>query len=130
MTGSRWHGYNAAMTDRDTTLRFDPKYDAAGLVTAVVTDRAGALLMVAHMNAEAIAATQAASEATFWSRSRGRLWKKGETSGNVMRVVEMRVDCDQDALWLVVDPAGPACHTGATSCFYRRVEGDVLVPIA
>lgn len=118
------------MTDRDMTLRFDPKYDAAGLVTAVVTDRAGALLMVAHMNAEAIAATQASAEATFWSRSRGRLWKKGETSGNVMRVVEMRVDCDQDALWLVVDPAGPACHTGATSCFYRRVEGDVLVPAA
>ena len=115
------------MPSRDTTLRFDPNYDAAGLVTAIVTTRDGALLMVAHMNAEAIAATQASGEATFWSRSRGRLWKKGETSGNVMRVVEMRVDCDQDALWLIVDPAGPACHTGATSCFFRRVEGDVLV---
>ena len=116
-----------AMPARDTTLRFDPNYDAAGLVTAIVTTRDGALLMVAHMNAEAIAATQASGEATFWSRSRGRLWKKGETSGNVMRVVEMRVDCDQDALWLIVDPAGPACHTGATSCFFRRVEGDTLV---
>ena len=115
------------MPPRDTTLRFDPNYDAAGLVTAIVTTREGALLMVAHMNAEAIAATQASGEATFWSRSRGRLWKKGETSGNVMRVVEMRVDCDQDALWLIVDPAGPACHTGATSCFFRRVEGDTLV---
>ena len=115
------------MPSRDTTLRFDPNYDAAGLVTAIVTTRDGALLMVAHMNAEAIAATQASGEATFWSRSRGRLWKKGETSGNVMRVAEMRVDCDQDALWLIVDPAGPACHTGATSCFFRRVEGDALV---
>lgn len=118
------------MADRDTTLSFDPRFDAAGLVTAVVTDRHGALLMVAHMNAEAIAATQHSGEVTFWSRSRQRLWKKGETSGNVMRVVEMRVDCDQDALWLVVDPAGPACHTGAVSCFYRRVEGDALVRIA
>lgn len=112
------------MTDRDETACFDPKFDVAGLVTAVVTDRAGAPLMVAHMNAEAIAATQASGEATFWSRSRGRLWRKGETSGNVLRVVEMRVDCDQDALWIVAEAAGPACHTGRASCFYRRVEGD------
>ncbi|MFS0770923.1 phosphoribosyl-AMP cyclohydrolase [Sphingomonas sp. 1P08PE] len=115
---------------RDRSLSLDPAYDAAGLVTAVVSDRHGALLMVAHMNAEALAATQATGEATFWSRSRGRLWKKGETSGNVLRVVEMRIDCDQDALWLIVDPAGPACHTGAQSCFYRRIEGDGLVPVA
>jgi phosphoribosyl-AMP cyclohydrolase len=115
------------MTDpRETGLTLDPKYDAAGLVTAVVTDRAGALLMVAHMNAEALAATRVSGEATFWSRSRGRLWKKGETSGHVMRVVEIRVDCDQDALWLICDPAGPACHTGAESCFYRRLAGDGL----
>jgi phosphoribosyl-AMP cyclohydrolase len=113
----------------DRTLILDPAYDAAGLVTAVVTDRSGALLMVAHMNAEALAATQASGEATFWSRSRQRLWKKGETSGNVLRVVEMRIDCDQDALWVVADPAGPACHTGAQSCFYRRIDGDRLVPI-
>jgi phosphoribosyl-AMP cyclohydrolase len=115
---------------RETDLVLRPKYDAAGLVTAVVVDRAGAPLMVAHMNADALAATQASGEATFWSRSRGRLWKKGETSGNVLRVVEMRVDCDQDAIWIVADPAGPACHTGAPSCFYRRIEGDRLVPIA
>jgi phosphoribosyl-AMP cyclohydrolase len=115
---------------RETELVLDPKYDAAGLITAVVTDRAGALLMVAHMNAEALAATRASGEATFWSRSRGRLWRKGETSGNVLRVVEMRIDCDQDALWVIADAAGPACHTGATSCFYRRLEGDALVPVA
>ena len=76
------------------------------------------------MNAEALARRGRAGEAHFWSRSRGRLWKKGETSGNVLRVVEMRIDCDQDAVWLIVDPAGPACHTGARSCFYRRIEGD------
>jgi phosphoribosyl-AMP cyclohydrolase len=111
---------------RETELILDPGYDAAGLVTAVVTDRAGALLMVAHMNAEALAATQATGEATFWSRSRRRLWKKGETSGNVLRVVEMRIDCDQDAIWVIADAAGPACHTGATSCFYRRIDGDRL----
>ena len=114
---------------RETELVLDPKYDAAGLMTAVVTTRAGAVLMVAHMNAAALAATQASGEATFWSRSRQRLWKKGETSGNVLRVVEMRIDCDQDALWVVADPAGPACHTGAQSCFYRRIDGDRLVPI-
>ncbi|MBW6523489.1 phosphoribosyl-AMP cyclohydrolase [Sphingomonas sp. RHCKR47] len=114
------------MDDREQGTTFQPRFDANGLVTAVVSDRAGALLMVAHMNADALAATQASGEATFWSRSRAQLWKKGETSGNVLRVVEMRVDCDQDALWLIVDPAGPACHTGATSCFYRRVDGDAL----
>ena len=116
---------------RDTGLTLDPKWDAAGLVTCVVTDRAtGELLMVAHMNAEALAATRATGEAHFWSRSRGRLWRKGESSGNVLRVAEMRIDCDQDALWLICDPAGPACHTGARSCFFRRVEGDGLVPVA
>lgn len=118
------------MTDpRDTGLVLDPRYDAAGLITAVLTDSAGALLMVAHMNAEAFAATRASGEAVFWSRSRGRLWKKGETSGHVMRVIEMRIDCDQDALWVIVEPAGPACHTGAASCFYRRIDGDGLAPI-
>ena len=120
------------MTDfRETTLDLDPKYDAAGLITAVATDRAtGALLMLAHMNAEALQLTIDTREAHFWSRGRGALWKKGETSGNLLRVVDIRIDCDQDAVWLIVDPAGPACHTGATSCFYRRVEGDRLVPVA
>ena len=113
----------------ETTRRLTPKWDATGLITAVVTDRTGALLMVAHMNAEALTATQATGDAHFWSRSRQRLWRKGETSANVLRVVEMRIDCDQDAVWLICDPAGPACHTGATSCFYRRVEVDTLVPV-
>ena len=117
------------MAARDTTDTLDLAWDAAGLVTAVVTARStGTLLMVAHMNREAVAATQATGEAHFWSRSRRRLWRKGETSGNLLRVVEMRVDCDQDALQLMVEPAGPACHTGAASCFYRRVEGKRLVP--
>ncbi len=118
------------MDPRETGLTLDPKYDANGLITAVATDRAGQLLMVAHMNADALAATLAGGEAVFWSRSRGRLWKKGESSGNVLRVVEARIDCDQDALWLICDPAGPACHTGATSCFYRRIEDGALVRIA
>ena len=117
------------MDPRETGLTLDPKYDANGLITAVATDRAGHLLMVAHMNAEALAATLAGGEAVFWSRSRGRLWKKGESSGNVLRVVEARIDCDQDALWLICDAAGPACHTGATSCFYRRIESGALVRI-
>lgn len=119
-----------AMSDhRDRSSVLDPKYDATGLLTAVVTDRtSGALLMVAHMNADALAATQASGEAHFWSRSRARLWKKGETSGNVLQVVELRIDCDQDAVQLIVDAAGPACHTGATSCFYRRIDGERLLP--
>jgi phosphoribosyl-AMP cyclohydrolase len=113
---------------RETGLTLDPKYDAAGLVTAVVTDRvSGDVLMVAHMNAEALAATQASGEAHFWSRSRQSLWKKGETSGNVLRVAELRIDCDQDAIWMIADAAGPACHTGARSCFYRRIEDGALV---
>ncbi|MGD9809731.1 MAG: phosphoribosyl-AMP cyclohydrolase [Sphingobium sp.] len=108
--------------ERETGLRLDPKYDANGLITAVVTDvGTGAVLMLAHMNAEALAMTRETGEAHFWSRSRGRLWKKGETSGHVLSVVEMRIDCDQDAVWLVARPAGPACHTGETSCFYRRI---------
>lgn len=118
--------------DREQGSALDPRYDAAGLITAVVTDHgSGDVLMVAHMNAEALAATLASGEATFFSRSRGRLWKKGETSGNVMRVVEARIDCDQDAVWLRCEPAGPACHTGEASCFYRRIEPEsqTLSPI-
>ncbi len=119
------------MTDsRETGLALAPKFDAAGLITAVVTDRiSGDVLMVAHMNADALAATHATGQATFWSRSRGALWRKGETSGNIMIVSEIRIDCDQDAVWLIVDPAGPACHTGAQSCFYRRLEGTGLAPV-
>ena len=117
------------MTDtRETGSALDLKYDAHGLITAVVTDAgSGDVLMVAHMNADALAATMNSGEATFWSRSRARLWKKGETSGNVLRVVEMRIDCDQDAIWIKAVPAGPACHTGEVSCFYRRIESGSLV---
>jgi phosphoribosyl-AMP cyclohydrolase len=89
-----------------------------GLLTAVVQDAAtGRVLMVAHMDQEAYEATLASGRATFHSRSRGRLWEKGETSGNTMRVLEVRLDCDGDAVLLRVDPTGPACHTGAVSCF-------------
>jgi phosphoribosyl-AMP cyclohydrolase len=111
------------LSDTDATLA--PRWDANGLITAVASDAAsGELLMVAHMNAEALAATLATGEAHYWSRSRAELWHKGATSGNVQRVVEMRIDCDQDAVWLKVEPAGPACHTGATSCFFRRIGTD------
>ena len=119
------------MNDRETGAVLDPQWNADGLITGVVTDAAtGELLMVAHLNAEALALTQTTGEAHFWSRSRGRLWKKGEESGNVMRVVELRIDCDQDALWMRVEPQGSACHTGKRSCFYRRVEGDALINAA
>ncbi len=102
---------------------FAPKFDADGLVTCVVTDAgSGDVLMVAHMNAEALQKTIATGEAWYFSRSRRALWKKGETSGHVQRVVEMRVDCDQDAVWIRVEQAGAgACHTGRRSCFYRAV---------
>ena len=117
------------MTDaRETGLELSPKWDDKGLITGVVTDAAtGELLMVAHLNDEALRLTLETGEAHFWSRSRGRLWKKGETSGHVLRVIEARIDCDQDALWLRVTPAGPACHTGARTCFYRKIEGGGLV---
>lgn len=116
--------------NRETGTVLQPKWDANGLITGVVTDAVtGELLMVAHLNEEALALTQSTREAHFWSRSRGRIWKKGEESGNVLRVVELRIDCDQDALWIRAEPAGPACHTGAQSCFYRRVENDLLTVV-
>lgn len=109
----------------ETGTVLSPRFDAAGLVTAVVTDaRDGVVLMVAHMNAEALARTLETGIAHFWSRSRASLWMKGETSGNVQRVVEIRTDCDQDALWLRVEVGGDnaTCHTGRRSCFYRVVD--------
>ncbi len=99
------------------------KFDDRGLLTAVVQDAAsGEMLMVAWMNAEALRLTRESGEAWFFSRSRNELWHKGATSGNVMRVRELWADCDADTVLLKVDPAGPACHTGARSCFYRKVE--------
>lgn len=118
---------STALESEKAGAPFQPKFDANGLLSAVVQDAAsGAVLMVAFMDAEALAATRATGEAHFHSRSRGRLWKKGESSGHVLRVQEILVDCDQDALVLRCTPAGPTCHTGAGSCFYRRLEGDVL----
>ena len=117
--------------ERETGAVFAPKFDSGGLMTAVVIDAvSGAVLMVAFMNAEALAKTRETGLAHFHSRSRGRLWQKGETSGHVLRVQEIRVDCDQDALVLLVQPAGPACHTGANSCFYRKLDGDRLAALA
>ena len=107
---------------RETGLMLDPKYDANGLVTVVVTDAAdGTVLMVGHMNAEALATSRETGTAVFFSRSRQRLWQKGESSGHFLHIVEMRVDCDQDAIWIMARPDGPTCHTGERSCFYRRV---------
>jgi phosphoribosyl-AMP cyclohydrolase len=112
-------------TPVDSTTEFLPKYDANGLITAIAQDAAtNTILMVAHMNAEALALTLKTQIAHYWSRSRASLWKKGETSGNFQRVLEMRIDCDQDVVLLKVhvEGDGKACHTGRESCFYRVVE--------
>jgi phosphoribosyl-AMP cyclohydrolase len=109
--------------DVEEGLVFKPKFDAAGLLTCVTTDATtGDVLMVAHMNDEALRKTIASGEAWYYSRSRNSLWRKGETSGHVQRVVEMRTDCDQDAIWIQVEQSGAACHTGRHSCFYRAIE--------
>lgn len=116
--------------DREQGATFQPRFDANGLLTAVAVDAASReILMLAHMDAEALARTRETGLAHFHSRSRGRLWMKGESSGHVLNVQEIRVDCDQDALVLIVTPAGPACHTGAVSCFYRKLDGDGLARI-
>jgi phosphoribosyl-AMP cyclohydrolase len=108
---------------------FAPRFDAHGLITAIAVEAgSNEVLMVAHMNAEALALTIDTGEVHYWSRSRGRLWKKGETSGEVQKLMELRVDCDQDALLLVVEQTGrgAACHTGRKSCFYRKLDGEKL----
>lgn len=114
--------------DIEEGARLAPAFDASGLVTCVATHAdSGEVLMVAHMNAEALRRTIATGEGWFWSRSRQALWRKGETSGQVLSVVEMRVDCDQDAVWIRVRVGGDGgcCHTGRSSCFYRKVTtGD------
>ncbi len=114
--------------ERGTELT--PRFDAAGLIAAVATHaETGEVLMLAWMNAEALRRTLDTGEAHYFSRSRGTLWKKGETSGQVQRVVEARIDCDQDAVWLKVLPQGDggACHVGFRSCFYRAIEDGRLV---
>ena len=113
------------MTDEpiEETSRFQPGFNADGLIPAVATDAGdGRLLMLAYMNETALRKTIETGEAHYWSRSRSALWRKGETSGHVQRVVEIRTDCDQDAIQLVVEQEGPACHTDRRSCFYRVVE--------
>ncbi len=121
------------MTQADETLDLQLKFDAQGLIAAIVCDVAdNAVLMFAYMNREAFDKTVATGIVHFWSRSRGQLWKKGETSGETFAVKELRVDCDQDALLVLVEPQGKgnACHTGRRSCFYRSVDGDGLRFIA
>jgi len=116
-------------TLREQGTAFLPKYDSNGLLTAVAIDSASRqVLMVAFMDEEAVRQTRETGLAHFHSRSRGRLWMKGESSGHVLRVEEILVDCDQDALVLIVTPAGPTCHTGVQSCFYRRLTGEGLEP--
>ncbi|KKX33746.1 phosphoribosyl-AMP cyclohydrolase [Rhizobium sp. LC145] len=116
---------SADKAEREAAGPFTPLFDAGGLVTAVVTDAGdGELLMVAHMNAEALALTIETGIAHYYSRSRRKIWKKGESSGNLQTVHEIRTDCDQDAVWLKVSVAGhdATCHTGRRSCFYRVVQ--------
>lgn len=114
-------------SSREETRALDPKFGADGLVTCVTIDASsGNVLMVAHMNDAALQATLATGIVHYWSRSRGALWRKGDTSGQIQTLVEMRVDCDQDAFvaYVTVGGDGGACHTGRRSCFYRRVEKD------
>lgn len=121
---------DASTTEREMGAAFMPRFDAQGLLIAIAVDsETRDILMVAYMDAEALGKTQDTGLAHFHSRSRGKLWLKGETSGHYLRVEEIRVDCDQDALIMMVRPEGPACHTGATSCFYRRLDNGVLVRI-
>lgn len=118
------------MNQTDPMQAFEPHFDRAGLVAAIAQDRdTGEVLMLAWMDREALAKTRDTGFAHFHSRSRETLWKKGETSGNVLQVEEIRVDCDEDALLLLVTPAGPACHTGAVSCFYRGLGKNGLTPV-
>lgn len=123
-------GTNLTPEEREGGAVFAPNFDAAGLLTAVVVDNASSeVLVVANMNAEALDATLSTGKVHFWSRSRSALWMKGETSGNVLIVVQMLVDCDQDALLIRAEPAGPTCHTGARSCFYRQIEAGEGEPV-
>ncbi len=115
----------------ETALFESLTFDAAGLIPAVAQQHdTGEVLMLAWMNREAIAATLATGDVTYWSRSRARLWRKGESSGQKQRLVELRVDCDGDALLLLVDQTGVACHTGRRNCFFRALRDGALVTIA
>lgn len=120
-------GLEGPVNDLEEGLVFTPKFDGDGLLPAIVSDAgSGQVLMFAYMNEDALRLSVDTGIAHFWSRSRGRLWKKGEDSGNTLQVVEMRTDCDQDVVWLRVEIGGQgaACHTGRQSCFYRRVQAE------
>lgn len=118
---------SAKSAERESGATFMPRFDGQGLLTAIAVDsQSKDILMVAFMDAEALAKTRETGLAHFHSRSRGKLWLKGETSGHFLRIEDILVDCDQDALVLLVRPEGPACHTGARTCFYRKLEGDGL----
>jgi phosphoribosyl-AMP cyclohydrolase len=122
---------SADTSEIEEGLTFQPKFDPSGLVTCVATDAGtGEVLMVAHMNDEALRRTIASGEAWYFSRSRNALWRKGETSGHTQRVLEMRIDCDQDAVWIRIKQSGAACHTGRRSCFYRAVSGGEGGPLS
>lgn len=109
--------------ERESGSVFAPKFDSNGLLSAVVLDsQSKNVLVVAYMNAEALKATRETGRVHFWSRSRGKLWLKGETSGDFLNVKDILVDCDQDALVIYAVPEGPTCHTGRPSCFYRRLD--------
>ena len=119
----------------ETARELTPKFDSDGLIPVIATDaRTGDVLMHAYMNAEALARTIATGEAYYWSRSRGELWHKGATSGQIQKVIEMRTDCDQDAIWIRVEPQGDGgcCHVGYRTCFYRAVEPgtESSIPLA
>jgi phosphoribosyl-AMP cyclohydrolase len=118
---------------RSLSMTFDPAsltYDSLGLIPAIAQDhRTGEVLMLAWMNAASLARTLETGQVTYWSRSRAELWAKGATSGHVQRLVELRIDCDRDALLLRVDQTGPACHTNRQSCFYTAVQGGAEVEI-
>lgn len=115
-------------TEQNRTGEFRPKFNAMGLIPAIAQDaETGEILMLAWMNEKALQATLKTGEATYWSRSRKKLWVKGETSGHAQAVVEIRTDCDQDAILMKVRQTGSACHTGEKTCFYRRIDGTRLL---
>ncbi len=119
------------MSDTDTTVLDEIRYDANGLVPAIAQQHdTGEVLMMAWMNRDSLAETLATGRVCYWSRSRNTLWRKGETSGQVQDLVELRLDCDADTILLLVDQTGVACHTGHRSCFYRAVQDESLVTIA
>ncbi|MEM9015209.1 MAG: phosphoribosyl-AMP cyclohydrolase [Pseudomonadota bacterium] len=131
MTKTRpWPSQESLDEPIEETSIFAPRFDEKGLIPAVAIDhQTGKILMLAYMNAEALAKTLETGDAHYWSRSRQSLWRKGETSGATQRVVEVRTDCDQDAIELVVEQEGPACHTKRPRCFYRRVDqnGELVI---